>query len=58
MIKRIANIVIVIALAGLMSQTAFANYPPHGTGAPDSGSVALMLSAAIGGLAALKRFWR
>jgi len=58
MIKRIANIVIVVALAGLMSQSAFAAPPPHGVSAPDSGSVAVMLSAAIGGLAALKRFWR
>ena len=58
MLKKIANIVVVAVLVGLLSQSAFAVTGSHGASAPDAGSTAMLFSLAIGGLAALKRFLR
>jgi hypothetical protein len=55
MIKRIANVSVVVALAGLIAQSAMAN-PDRG--APDAGAASLLLVIAVGGLAAVKRFLR
>jgi len=54
MMKRIANVIVVVALVGLLSQSAFAFIQP----APDAGSSATLVCLAIGGLVALKRFMR
>lgn len=53
--KRIANVIVAVALVGLLSQSAFAF---NGGPAPDACSTVALLSLAIGGLAALKRFMR
>ena len=57
MMKRIANVIVVVALAGLLSQTAFAT-PTADPPVPDAGSSLALFSLAIGALAALKRFLR
>jgi len=61
MMKRIATVIVAVALLGLLSQSVFA-YPtgrssPPG-GAPDAGATSALVVIAIGGLAAAKRFLR
>jgi hypothetical protein len=54
MIKKIANVLLVVALAGLFTQSAMA-IPDR---APDAGSASLLLALAVGGLAAARKFLR
>jgi hypothetical protein len=55
--KTIFRIVMAVGMAGLLSQSAFADLGEH-TGTPDSGSTLALFSVAMGGVAALKRFLR
>ena len=60
MIKKVATVIVAVVLAGLLSQSALADVTGGGPGgsAPDTGSIVLLFSMAIGGLAAVKRFLR
>jgi hypothetical protein len=56
MMKKIANVIMVAALVGLVSQSAMAN-PQHDL-VPDAGAASALLVIVIGGLAAARRFLR
>jgi hypothetical protein len=55
MMKKIANVAVVVALVGLFTQSAMA-FPTQP--APDAGTSSLLLAIAVGGLAAARRFMR